>query len=122
MKYDSDEALERALFALDLEQPPADLRASILASTVYRAPAIITLPEAAGLFALLGMVAWVCTSILMGGMPLFSHALTTIQVELDNFFGNTETMAWLAVGGAIAISLSLWPNQPLVVRQRIARR
>lgn len=122
MKYDSDEALERALFALDLEQPPADLRASILASTVYRAPAIITLPEAAGLFALLGVVAWVCTSILMGGMPLLSHALTIIQVELDNFFGNTETMAWLAVGGAIAISLSLWPNQPLVVRQRIARR
>ena len=40
MKYDSDDALDRALFALPLEEPPADLRASILTATVYRpAPA-----------------------------------------------------------------------------------
>lgn len=30
------DALDRALFALPLEEPPADLRSSILLSTAYR--------------------------------------------------------------------------------------
>ena len=34
--YDSDDALDRALFALPLEEPPAGLRASILLATAYR--------------------------------------------------------------------------------------
>jgi len=122
MNYDSDEALERALFALYLEEPPVELRASILAATVYRAPAIITLPEAAGLFALLGVIAWVGVSIAMGGMPLLAHTLLTMQIAVTRFFGSTITLAWLATGGAIAIILSLWPNQPTVIGERIARR
>ena len=36
MMYDSDDSLERALFALPLEEPPSDLRASILAATAFR--------------------------------------------------------------------------------------
>lgn len=122
MNYDSDEALERALFALDLEEPPADMRASILAATVYRAPAIITLPEAAGLFAFAGVIAWICVSIGMGGMPLLAHTLLTIEIGVTNFFGNISTLAWLATGGAIAIVLSLWPNVQTALGERIARR
>ena len=36
MSYDDDD-LDRLLFALPLEEPPADLRASILTATAYRA-------------------------------------------------------------------------------------
>jgi hypothetical protein len=122
MNYDSDEALERALFALDLEEPPADMRASILAATVCRAPAIISLPEAAGLFAFVGVIAWICVSIAMGGMPLLAHTLVTIEIGVTNFFSNIRTLEWLATGGAIAIVLSLWPNVPTAVGERIARR
>ncbi|HEY5257767.1 MAG TPA: hypothetical protein VIJ12_05245 [Candidatus Baltobacteraceae bacterium] len=122
MNYDNDESLERALFALDLEQPPADLRSSILAATVYRAPAIVTLPEAAALFALVGVIGWVCVSIAMGGMPLLADTLFSIQLAVAHFFTNTVTLLWIASGGGAAIALSLWPNPPVMVRERIARR
>ena len=36
--YENDDELERALLSLELEEPPADLRRSILASTVYHVP------------------------------------------------------------------------------------
>ena len=36
--YDNDAALDHALFALPLEEPPGDLRARILSATIYQRP------------------------------------------------------------------------------------
>ncbi len=44
-----DEALEQALFALPLEEPPAGLRASILMATAYRPAPAFSVWELAGL-------------------------------------------------------------------------
>ena len=38
--YDEHDDLDRALFALPLEEPPAGLRASILRATVFAGPAV----------------------------------------------------------------------------------
>jgi hypothetical protein len=121
MRYYSDEELERALFALPLEQPPADLRASILAATVYKAPPLLSRWELAGLGALVVAIAWLCWMIAMGGLPLFNHSLQSIAETVGRALSNTLTVSWLAAGGATAIWLSMWQS-PVPARQRIARR
>ena len=67
MMYDSDDALERALFALPLEEPPADLRGAILASTAYRPAAPFSVWEVAGLGAVAAITLWLVVLIAMGG-------------------------------------------------------
>jgi hypothetical protein len=126
MNYFDDEELERALFALPLEEPPADMRAAILAATVYRAPAIMKLWEIAAVAVAAAVVTWLVWQISMGGLPLFTHSLQSIGEIASRFasrsLSNITTLAWIAVGGATTVWLSLWPNAPLGVRERIARR
>ncbi len=115
MKYDSDDALDRALFALPLEEPPADLRASILTATVYRpAPAfklweLVTIPPVAA-----GRVGRV-PGVVLGGVKLFGVALQAISTTSLRSLPSTSTLAWVALGGGTAIWLSLFTGfQPRV--------
>ncbi|MGZ3497377.1 MAG: hypothetical protein ACXWNK_08100 [Vulcanimicrobiaceae bacterium] len=125
MKYNSDDELDRALFALPLEEPPEDLRASILAATVYR-PALDATPfklwEAWALGAVIAVVVWLC--ILIGGgaadsliawlKPLGETAVSTIIQPM--------TLLWIALGGAAAFWLSQLNFISTPVPQRFARR
>jgi hypothetical protein len=122
MRHYSDEELERALFALPLEQPPANLRSSILAATVYQAPALVTRWELAGLLGTVAVIAWLCWMIVMGGLPLFNHSLQDISETIGRTLSNTVTLSWLAAGGATAIWLTMWQSSAAPVRERIARR
>jgi len=108
MKYNDDDALDRALFALPLEEPPADLRASILTATVY-GPAPMFKPWEVMTLATIGAVfVWLISLIVMGGAPLFEHSMLTIGTTVARSLSNTATIAWLAAGGGAAIWLSLF--------------
>jgi hypothetical protein len=105
--YHSDEDLEQALFALPLEEPPTDLRASILAATIYRTPFTVK-PWEVWLFgALLALLTWALVLVATGGaMPTIatvsSYALAALTI-----FATPQTLFWIAVGGAAA----LWASQ-----------
>ncbi|MDQ2991570.1 MAG: hypothetical protein M3R30_01960 [Candidatus Eremiobacteraeota bacterium] len=118
----SDEDLERALFALDLEEPPADLRGSILASTCYRAPVIFKQWEIVALGAALAVVAWVAWAVVTGGLPALAGNLQSGFQVVGNDLSNTVTLWWIAVGGSVAVWLSLWANQTTPAFGKIARR
>jgi len=122
MKHYSDEDLERALFSLDLEEPPAELRGSILAATCYRTPAVLKPWETVAVGAALAVVAWIAWSLVTGGLPSLAAQL---QGALDFIAGSLRdgaTLMWIAVGGSVAVWLSLWANPPQFVLGKIARR
>lgn len=118
----SDEDLERALFALDLEEPPADLRGSILAATVYRAPVIFKQWELVLLGAGVAVLAWVAFAIVTGGLPSLAGNLQAGLQTVGSALSNMLTLSWIAAGGAVAVWLSLWANPSQLVSRKIARR
>ncbi|MDE2481445.1 MAG: hypothetical protein KGN02_04575 [bacterium] len=108
MKYDSDDALDRALFALPLEEPPADLRAAILTATVYRPAPLFKPWELALIGTIVAIVLWLGALIVMGGGALFVESIEKLGVAVIRAFASTTTLAWLAAGGATAIWLSIF--------------
>jgi hypothetical protein len=124
MKYDSDDALDRALFALPLEEPPDGLRASILTSTVYRPAPAFAAWEIALIGALAAIGVWFAIMIAMGGGTLFVHTLGTIGESLTHAFSNVVNLAWIAAGIGTAAWLTLFTgSQPYALAgQRSERR
>jgi hypothetical protein len=122
MNYYSEEDLDRALAALALETPPPDLRASILSATIYRAPAIVTRWELAGLAAITIAIGYLVWMIASGGAPLFANTIFTIAEYCGRALTNMTVLAWLATGFATAVCLSLSLNAPMPMRERIAKR
>jgi hypothetical protein len=108
MNYHDDDALDRALFALDLEEPPADLRASILTATVYRPAPAFSPWELTVIGLIAAVVVWLVAAVALGGAGLFVHSLQAISENASRAFSNYSTLAWIAAGGATAIWLSLF--------------
>jgi hypothetical protein len=108
MKFDSDDALDRALFALPLEEAPSDLRSSILTATIYRTAPIFKPWETIALATIAAVVVWLVVLVAQGGATLFLHSLQTIGSTTARSIGNTTTLVWLAAGGGTAIWLSLF--------------
>lgn len=122
--YADDDALDRALFALPLEEPPADLRSSILTATVYRPAPAFSLWEVSVLGALAAVVLWLVVVVAMGGGSLFSHTVSAIGSFAGHWLSNVTTLAWLAAGTATAFWLMFFTgSQPLALAgQRSERR
>ncbi|MGA8533861.1 MAG: hypothetical protein WB615_07115 [Candidatus Tumulicola sp.] len=122
MMYDSDDALDRALSALPLEEPPADLRGVILAATAYRPAAPFSVWEVAGLGAIGAVTVWLGVLIAMGGGGLFLSTLSTIGFAIATGLTNVTLLAWLAAGAMTAFWLSsftgLQPLKPATRRLR----
>lgn len=102
-RYDNDDELERALFALDLEEPPADLRESILARTIYQVPAVAAVrpwePWVYG--GLSAVLAWLLILVLRGAGEDYAVAqAASYGQEALAFFSQPATLFWIAVGGA----------------------
>lgn len=108
MKYDSDDALDRALFALPLEEPPGDLRAAILTATVYRSAPLFKPWEIALIGSVAAVATWLIGLVVLGGGTLFVHSLQAIGSTSEDLLSNYSTLAWIAAGGAVAIWLSIF--------------
>ncbi|MBV8491051.1 MAG: hypothetical protein JO199_11035 [Candidatus Eremiobacteraeota bacterium] len=124
MMYADDDALDRALFALPLEEPPAELRATILTATVYRPAPAFSFWEVAGLGAIAAVVVWLVVLIALGGGTLFAHTLTAIGTTVWRSVAHVSTLAWLATGIATAFWLTFFTgSQPFALAgQRSGRR
>jgi len=100
--YDNDDELERALFALPLEEPPADLRASILAGTIYRQPLAVKPWEVWILGTIAALIVWLCALVIRGGAgPALINAENGVHAALVAV-GQPAVLLWAAVGGAAA--------------------
>ena len=115
MKFD-DDALDRALFALPLEEPPMDLRASILRATIYAPAPVFKAWELAVLGAVAAVMVWFVALIVMGGATLFLDSVQVIgTMVMRSIAQNGATIAWVAAGGAAAIWLSIFTGfQPAI--------
>lgn len=124
MMYDSDDALDRALFALPLEEPPAGMRASILTATAYRPAPAFSVWEAAVIGTMAAVVVWLVVLIALGGGSLFVNTLSQIVLTSTRALSNLSTVAWLAAGGATAFWLTFFTgSQPLALAsQRFGRK
>ena len=116
MNMHGDDALDQAISALPLEEPPAGLRASILLATAYRPAPAFSVLELAALGALGAIGIWLVVLLALGGGTLFVSTLQTIGTFISRALSNGATLAWLAAGGATALWLSLFTgSQPLVM-------
>jgi hypothetical protein len=115
--------LERAIFALPLEEPPEGMRASILLATAYRPAPAFSVLELATLGALGAVALWLVVLLVLGGGTLFVETLTTIGSLLSRAFSNAATLAWLAAGGATALWLTLFTGyQPAALAPHRSER
>lgn len=102
MTYGDD--LDRALFELPLEQPPADLRRSILNATIYAPPApapVFSLWETVGLGFVLAVACWLSAALLRN--PAVSVMLIRGFEALGQALANPATLEWTATGAAVAL-------------------
>jgi hypothetical protein len=105
MEFD---ALDRALFALALEEPPSDLRSSILSATVYRPAPAFALWEVTLVGALAAVVVWLTVLVAMGGGALFVESFEAIVGAVVRPLSSFTTLTWLAAGVATALWLSFF--------------
>lgn len=124
MMYDSDDALDRALFALPLEEPPSDLRAAILAGTAYRSAPPFGVWEVAALGALAAVVVWLIVSIAMGGGGLFLQTVSAFGAAIAGALSNVTVLAWVAAGAVTAFWLTVFTGSHSVpaIAERFERR
>ncbi len=116
MNDDFDD-LDRALFALPLETPPAGLREAILRATTIA-------PSAAHVFgrfeiALLGSIFAVAVWLVLALAtdPVFARTVNSQLFALARVFADPATLLWLATGGSIAAWLSLGSLLPGTARR-----
>jgi hypothetical protein len=117
---DDDDALDRMLAALPLEEPPANLHARILAATVDAPPVP---PIGAGwelwvIATLAGVAVWL-SWLVISSPHLTERAAGTIArlVEAGGLTSGT-TLLWLAIGGSAA----WWTMQLSVPNRRAGAR
>ena len=92
-----DESLDRAIAALPLEQPPPELRASILAATVYRPVPPFTLAEVVAAASIAGLLIWLG----IAAAPWIGLALAAVAA-------NATLLLWLAAGIGVTLWLELF--------------
>lgn len=120
--YDNDEDLERALFALELEEPPADLRSSILAATIYRPPVPVRPWEVWVLGGFCALLAWIAVLSTHGhSVPAFATLEAYLAAGLSAF-AKPEILFWTAAGGGMALWISQLNLTPAAGALRATRR
>ena len=119
--FNNDDDLDRALFALELEEPPADLRAGILNATIYRAPVKVASWEVAAWGAFAAILVWLLVAAAQGraaGLELLAQNAAQSLEPLARL----DVLFWVAMG----ISAWFWISQLNLTiapgAQRITRR
>ncbi len=122
MNRDYDD-LDQALMALPLEEPPAGLRASILASTVYAPPPLASLPirtwEIVLIGTLLAVGSWFSLAVAQSP-SLTGHVAASLD-SLVTALADPTTVVWLGCGVTVALGASLFNAFPRRVTIRSGR-
>ena len=121
MNGDYDD-LDRALMALPLAEPPAGLRDSILASTVYAPPApslALRTWEIVVVGTLLAIGAWL--SLALAQSPSLTNRLAVEFQGVVAALSDFTTIAWLGCGVLVALGVSLYNVVPLRATVRPGR-
>ena len=122
MKHYSDDDLERALFNLPLEEAPANLRASILAGTIYRQTLPVKPWEVWLMGGCVAMITWFLALILRGGPAPVVSALDVVGAAILSVVSQPATLLWIALGGAAAMWLSQLSPAAAPARREQVRR
>lgn len=108
MNDDTLDELDRALFAMPLETPPAGMREAILRATVYAgtaSPLAFGRYEILGIGAALALGAWLVIFAIAD--RAFASAFAENCYAFARGIGNPATIAWLATGGAVVTVATL---------------
>ena len=111
----TDDELDRALFDLPLAEPPAGLRASILAATVYAPRPMLRTWETVFLGVALALFAWLVLGVSAGGSA--APILSGFAGNLVAVFTNTQVILWLSCGAAIAAVATLFDPRSSISRR-----
>ena len=124
MNYEQHDDLDRMLFALPLEEPPADLRSAILAATVYRPAFPVKAWEATLLGVLVAICVWLGILIARGGADAFMQTVDVFTNGLSHVVVAQNTWLWMSVGGGVAYLLMILNLSPirLTAPRRFSRR
>jgi hypothetical protein len=104
----TDDELERALFALPLEEPPDDLRSTILAATIDRPRLTFSPWEVWAVGTLAALVVWLSVMVTTS-VPHIGHAIVSqLTSALDLFAASVgiNTLMWIALGGSFVFWIS----------------
>lgn len=104
--YESDDDLDRALFALDLEEPPAQLRSNILAATIYRAPLLVKPWEIWFIGALAALIVWLLIALLGGAQAGTFDRASDLVAQAVSAVTAPDVLFWLAIGAGAAFWIS----------------
>jgi len=121
MNYEYDE-IDRALFALPLEEPPKGLRQSILALTVHAPPAAeerIGWWESFALGLGLALAAFLAWSVVT--YPAFGGQIVAVLVTFGRVLSEPPTLAALTAGCSAVAWVSLMTFRPARVEVRSNR-
>ena len=122
--YERDDDLDRLLFAMALEEPPPDLRASILRATIYR-PAFALKPwELWMCGSIAALAVWLVTLIVRDGGAAFMRTVSAIGTTVAHVMLTQNTWLWLAAGIGAAFWLMILNPAPMPAPlfKRYARR
>ena len=105
-RYDSDDELERALFALPLEEPPLGLHQAILARTIYRHAVSVKPWELWALGGLCAVLTWLLVLIATGGAATTLATIESAFAQALGVFAQPQMLFWIAIGGGAALWIS----------------
>ncbi len=106
--YEPLDELDRALFALPLEETPHDLHAAILGSTIYR-PAFPVKPwEIWTIATVVAFAAWLCIAVARGAFPQLANAENAV-VQAFAAPAAWPVLFWILVGAAATAWFSQLP-------------
>lgn len=118
MRYD-DARLDRALAALPLEEPPADLRARILMATVHRRMPIFQTWELWMLGCALAVCAWIAIALITAPQASNEAIRTVFSVVANVALGllNPALAVWFGIGAAAALAFGFSESALAVLRR-----
>lgn len=104
----TDDELERALFALPLEEPPIDLRAGILAATVDRPRLTFRAWEIWAVGTLVAFMVWLAFLVATSVPDIGGQIARAMSYGVDRFAEaiTPATVMWLGLGASFAVWVS----------------
>jgi hypothetical protein len=114
MNHDNDfDDLDRALMALPLEEPPAGLRDSILAATIYAPPSVPALALHTWEIVIVGTVlaigSWL--GFLLAQNPALNARVASLIGGFLTAFADPATLIWLACGAIVVVLYNVVPQR-----------